>query len=956
MKKTTLFLFSLFLSIGAMAQIKTDKIYTVVAEGHSKGGQPAWAVNNEKNSFVSTGNTNIGDDTQKHFAFIEFNNATYIYSVFAKKFVKNNATLADVGHAVTVEGLNGGKYLFKFDNDHFINIGGNKQMVIDGWGDQDGEVDGGNTMTLTEVGEFSVEDLYKAIAPLYTPNHTGDKSNTDRKIGSFRVNGDTYSLTDAEQTKKFVDKTSKTFTVEVGSEVEVEMWQSAGSWMNAFVYIDTDNNGFTAGVTNDYVPTGDLVSYSFYNNGASSDEDGWNSNGVAIGGENRNTVNLPSFTAPATPGTYRMRVKYDWCNINPAGDTGTYFKNNFAGHGAAIIDFTLVVESASVISRRVSVVAGAGGSVSIAGETGTEVEAVGGVNIVATPDYGYGFVNWKKGEEIVSTAASYVYNGEEEAEFVAEFRRLSIDEQYTKLSQPTFTQGGNTTQVAMIKLNDQNLSGFTYTQGATMRFDMPQVEAGETYSLDLTYNMAWGDLAIFQIDKNNNEKKYGYYTCVWSSEADPFSVLVNNDANISLMCEELGISSLHELEAETAGDYTYLTIPYEITIDENLEAGDIVVVRVMVGKSDNGAYNATNVFEGGCLDLVFTVKEPEVVPVELVAGKYFRLKGNGGQYLTNDGTGYPYTTTLQTKSEADINTIFYIEQGDAENKFYILSYENGHYVANPYRISVGEEAINSSEIYKQQWEITGSNGVYTFRYGIEHGSGHYMTNAATGGTSYSDDVNDESARWTLEEVTELPVKISAAGWATFYAPVEVKKPEGVKAYYLLSGGVKNGYVTMEEITIDIIPANSAVVLEGEAKEHSFEITNNDYTAIIDNLFHGTVAAEYIQGEAYVLGYINVAEEGQPEKKEVGLYKTILNKLNDTAFLNNGHKAYLHLPAGASTMQNSAGFRFAFGGTTAVEDVEIENEREEIYDLTGRKLECINGAGIYIINGKKVLIK
>ena len=462
--------------------------------------------------------------------------------------------------------------------------------------------------------------------------------------------------------------------------------------------------------------------------------------------------------------------------------------------------------------------------------------------------------------------------------------------------------------------------------------------------------MAWGDLAIFQIDKNSTEKKYGYYTCVWEANASPFNILVNNAANQELMCGELGISSLQELDATSAGDYTYLTIPYEITIDENLEVGDIVVVRVMVGKSDNGAYNAKNIAEGGCLDLVFTVKEPEVVPVELVAGKYYRLKGNNGEYLTNDGTGYPYTTTLQTKSEADINSIFYIEQGDAENKFYILSYENGHYVANPYRIGVGEEAIDDDEIYKQQWEITGSNGVYTFKYG----SGYYMTNPATGGTYYSADVN-ESARWTLEEVTELPVTISAAGWATFYAPVEVEKPEGVNAYYLLSDGVKNGYVTMEEITIDIIPANSAVILEGEAKEHSFEITNNGYPAIIDNLFQGTVAAEYILGEAYVLGYINVAEVGQPEKKEVGLYKTTLNKLDNTAFLNNGHKVYL--PTSATTGASlSASLRFDFGGTTAIEEVETEAVETVIYDLTGRRVNEITKAGVYVVNGKKVLVK
>jgi hypothetical protein len=343
------------------------------------------------------------------------------------------------------------------------------------------------------------------------------------------------------------------------------------------------------------------------------------------------------------------------------------------------------------------------------------------------------------------------------------------------------------------------------------------------------------------------------------------------------------------------------------------------------------------------LDLVFTVKEPGVVPVELVAGKYFRLKGNSGEYLTNDGTGYPYTTTLKTKSEADINSIFYIEQGDAENKFYILSYENGHYVANPYRIGIGEEAINKDEIYKQQWQITGSNGEYTFKYG----SGYYMTNAATGGTGWSADVN-ESAYWTLEEVTELPVTISTAGWATFYAPVEVKKPEGVKAYYLLSDGVKNGYVTMEEITIDIIPANSAVVLEGEAKEHSFEITNKGYTAISDNLFRGTVAATYITEKSYVLANGSIG---------IGLYEAKTEGQAEGTFLNNSHKAYLPKNALPAVAQMSASFRFSFGGTTDIEEVETESENvKAIYDLTGRKLSEITKPGIYIVGGNKVIVR
>ena len=43
-------------------------------------------------------------------------------------------------------------------------------------------------------------------------------------------------------------------------------------------------------------------------------------------------------------------------------------------------------------------------------------------------------------------------------------------------------------------------------------------------------------------------------------------------------------------------------------------------------------------------------------------------------------------------------------------------------------------------------------------------------------------------------------------------------------------------------------------------------------------------------------------------------------------------------------------------STAVENVEIKNEKSEIYDLTGRKVENITKAGVYIVNGCKVLVK
>ena len=40
----------------------------------------------------------------------------------------------------------------------------------------------------------------------------------------------------------------------------------------------------------------------------------------------------------------------------------------------------------------------------------------------------------------------------------------------------------------------------------------------------------------------------------------------------------------------------------------------------------------------------------------------------------------------------------------------------------------------------------------------------------------------------------------------------------------------------------------------------------------------------------------------------------------------------------------------------IKDITLENSANVIYDITGRRIETITAAGIYIVNGKKTLVK
>ena len=330
-----------------------------------------------------------------------------------------------------------------------------------------------------------------------------------------------------------------------------------------------------------------------------------------------------------------------------------------------------------------------------------------------------------------------------------------------------------------------------------------------------------------------------------------------------------------------------------------------------------------------------------------VQGKYYRIKGAcdatpANYYIT--GNTNADGGRIACKAEADASTIFYYNDGK------LLAYNSGVYIGvngSNYKFSSVDGTTPATAI-----EFAGSPrqaGAYTVKsadrflyYKVYNGEVEIDRNQNN---------NSDNLDWTLEEVTELPVTVTAAGYATLYAPVALTVPaDGVKAYTVSIN--EGGWADLNEIASGVIPANTGVVLAGEGS-HSFAIT----TAAAfegENALEGTVAATNVTKDAYVLGYINVAEEGEEEKKEVGFYTATKNQVENTAWKNNSHKAYLPKPEGS----NAVSYSFRFGeGTTGISEVKGENGNvKAIYDLTGRRVENISAPGIYIVGGKKVLVK
>ena len=193
----------------------------------------------------------------------------------------------------------------------------------------------------------------------YTPTNTGTRTYTERDIDAVVFTSPlfgvvAYELEATERASEYLDLTGEEicFVAAPGEQVAIRI-ETGGSWVNHYVYIDYDADGFTASIADgsNYQPAEDLVAYSFYNNGGSSDESGWNSKGVSITGDDRSMPAIPEFAAPSETGTYRMRIKQDWCSIDPAGDSNPDFSGTFSNYGGQIIDVVLVVANETGINE-----------------------------------------------------------------------------------------------------------------------------------------------------------------------------------------------------------------------------------------------------------------------------------------------------------------------------------------------------------------------------------------------------------------------------------------------------------------------------------------------------------------------------------------------------------------------------------------------------------------------------
>lgn len=226
---------------------------------------------------------------------------------------------------------------------------------------------------------------------------------------------------------------------------------------------------------------------------------------------------------------------------------------------------------------------------------------------------------------------------------------------------------------------------------------------------------------------------------------------------------------------------------------------------------------------------------------------------------------------------------------------------------------------------------------------------------ADGTTATALQANRSETVWVQDPLTNQPMlklfanKISytmpTSGLGTFSAKAKCALPEGLEAYYCKNYDKIAGTISVVAIE-GAVPAETGVLLRGTAgATYTLTGTNAAAATVTDNALVAVTKQTTIQPTAD--GYTNFGLSG-------GVFK----KVNEAGGTVKANRAYLHIPTTAGAREISLVWDedvTAIGKEAIVKGA--ESAPGQWYTIGGRKLAGQpSQKGIYIVNGKKVVIK
>lgn len=202
--------------------------------------------------------------------------------------------------------------------------------------------------------------------------------------------------------------------------------------------------------------------------------------------------------------------------------------------------------------------------------------------------------------------------------------------------------------------------------------------------------------------------------------------------------------------------------------------------------------------------------------------------------------------------------------------------------------------------------------------------------------------------------TELPTSVGTItiatpeGFGTYYNSNSYILPKGLTAFGYKEANTDGTLVKTDEFTGgDVVPANAALVVKGNTGKYECYATDKEATKTLEgNLLKGVTTDTRIEALSGVKRYILTrADDGI-----LAFYRTNTGNINVKA-----NRAYLEVPTAMAVAS------FSLEGTaTGINNVVTTAAKQGIYTISGVRLNATTTkelpAGIYIVDGKKVIVK
>lgn len=334
----------------------------------------------------------------------------------------------------------------------------------------------------------------------------------------------------------------------------------------------------------------------------------------------------------------------------------------------------------------------------------------------------------------------------------------------------------------------------------------------------------------------------------------------------------------------------------------------------------------------------------------------------------------------------------YVDSVNSETCPYEITIEK-HKKGYSLKTEVGYLCYESNSKFENSSELTEAS-YWTFNYDNKHpkfisvSNNDYLIDAYNGeyGWVFAPYKETSASYISLfHKLDGIDVTISEVGYATlYYSDKNLYVPEDVTAFTVehvddtlkISGVYKS---------LSIIPENTAVILSGEEGTYTFFETESTGKASNDNALLGTDEETALEADDSCYFYI-LSLNKDNDISSVGFYWA---NSDGSAFTNAAHKAYLKLPKSSSETSGSPKSSFLFSelvdsdeayeeedydaegdisadsetsfgsgatGIAAVEGGASGEPGEVCYTIQGVKIDKPTAKGLYIINGKKYVIK